>query len=88
MTHQCDGQHERGLRLELALLTNDPSAIPNIELIDAELGGCVRCWRAMALWAVQLLASRDAVSAGSAAAAAELVASEIERIVMPPGETT
>jgi hypothetical protein len=82
--HECGGQHELGLRLELALLTNDPSAIPNIELIDAELGGCGRCWRSVALWAVQLLAGRDATNAGSASAAADSVAREIKRILMPP----
>lgn len=82
--HECDGQHElRTLRLLLALLINDESAVTGLAFIDAELDGCAKCWRGIACWACQLVAGRDALDAGSVAAAADAVASGIERFLMP-----
>jgi hypothetical protein len=81
MTHICNGQHEwRTSRLLLAMFNHDESAC---QIVEDEIGGCARCWKAMALWAIRLTAGNMALRAKGFAAAADSVADELERVTMP-----
>jgi hypothetical protein len=78
MKHTCANTEVRTSRLLLALHTDCEDSF---KLVVQEIGSCTRCWKAVALWAVTLLAGRDSRAAGSREQAAEFVLSELERVL-------
>jgi hypothetical protein len=76
--HVCANTEVRTARLLLALHSDDEVAY---KVVVREIGSCSRCWKAVALWAVQLLAGSQYCAAGGHEQAAGFLLSELERVL-------
>jgi hypothetical protein len=78
-THICGNRELYTSRMMLALYTDDED---NYRQVIREIAGCVKCWEAIAHWAVGLVAGDRAFQAGGREQAAGYVLSELYRTLM------
>ena len=76
--HECGNTELRTSRMMVALYLDDEE---NYKQVIREVGGCPRCWQAIAHWAVSLVAGDRAFQAGGREQAAGFVLSEIDRVL-------